>query len=143
MREKPITHNKKGILKMNETIKETIEGIDVSVETSLFEYGIAWVERDTEYHFIYKVSDSPMQFDWADISKDIDIKKEFDWADFNAVYSFTGMSESDFLEMPLTQQIFDLVSYYGYENVFGSCYGGIDLETICNTYGLDIEEAEF
>jgi len=103
-------------------IKKLI-GNDVDIETSLKEYGLAWTESKTEYHFYYgiRVDDncSHDRFDWSDVSKDIDIREEYSWADFDAVNSFVG---GGFFELSLPQQITDLISYYGSENVFGSSY---------------------
>jgi hypothetical protein len=59
----------------------------------------------------------------------LDVQTEFDWANFDDVYSFAGMDSIDWNELELPQKISDLLSYYGYENIFGSSYWeGFEIE---------------
>jgi hypothetical protein len=107
------------------------DGIDASLETSLFEYGMIWAKgiegHEKDYHFIYGVGINPFtseynSFDWADIAIDTDPRKEWDFVEWEKVLSFVGMNEDDFFNQPLPQIVYDLVSYYGHENIFGSSY---------------------
>ena len=101
---------------------ENIEGCDVDIETSLKEYGIAWIETDKDILFYYGIGfddDGYDKFDFCSFDKDTNIKDEFDFADFKAVSDFIG---SDIFTLPLIRQIEALNSYYGYENIFGSTY---------------------
>ena len=103
-------------------MKKNLTGTDADIEISLKEYGLAWTKDENEITFYYgiKRDDSEfIKFDWGSVSKDINLKQEYDWVDFKAVNSFTGQ---DTLTLPLSQQINDLISYYGYENVFGTSY---------------------
>jgi hypothetical protein len=103
-----------------------LEGPDVSIETSLKEYGIAWRAGETETRFYYGIKYSGSEythFDWADLENNIDMHIEFDWADLLEVANFVGMILKDWEKMPLTGKIQDLNSYYGVENTFGSTYG--------------------
>ncbi len=111
--------------KRNNYSMAKISGVDACIETSLFEYGIAWIESDKDILFYYGIDMNETEynlFDFCAIDKDIDVLKEYDWVEFEDIYDFTGMNEEQWLEMPLTMQIRDLLSYYGYENIFGSSY---------------------
>jgi len=101
-----------------------LEGNDVDIETSLKEYGLAWIETDTEFLFYYGIgySDDEQEynkFDFCSFEKNLDIKDEFNWVEWEGIKDYTGM---DIMDCSFPQQISDLLSYYGYENVFGSCY---------------------
>jgi hypothetical protein len=104
-----------------------LTGMDADIEISLKEHGFAWIETETEFLFYYGIKTELNEcgehdftrFDFCSIDKEIDIKEEFDWVDFEAVNDFVG---GGFFENPLEFQINDLISYYGYENVFGTSY---------------------
>lgn len=104
-----------------------LTGVDIDIEISLKEYGIAWIETETDILFYYGINTGLndcndmdyITFDFCSIDKNIDIKSEYDWADFDSVNDFVG---GGFFDQDLTMQIFDLLQYYGYENVFGSTY---------------------
>ena len=101
------------------------KGIDACLAISLFEYGLVWKEDEKQIEFIYGIgSDSSdyTRFDRCSFDLDLDVRKEFDWADFNELESFIGSTSYKFDGLPLPQKIHDLVSYYGFENVFGSSY---------------------
>ena len=109
---------------------EGYQGNDASLEISLFEYGLIWKEEENEYLFIYGVHTNGEEyslFDWGCISKDIYIKKEFDWVDWKGVLSFVGENEEDYLKHSIPLIVSDLLSYYGYENVFGSAYSPFEI----------------
>ena len=100
-------------------------GTDACLATSLFEYGLAWKEDDNQIEFIYGIGLEETEynrFDRCTFDLDLDIKEEFDWADFSEVESFTGMTSTEWDDLPLPFKINDLVKYYGFENVFGSSY---------------------
>lgn len=108
-------------------MKKEIQGVDVDIEISLKEYGIAWIESDIDILFYYGINTGEndcgymdyIAFDSCSIDKDIDIKSEYSWIDFDAVNDFVG---GNFFNNPLQYQIFDLIQYYGCDNVFGSSY---------------------
>lgn len=125
-------------MKRQEYNHKEINGVDADIETSLKEYGLAWVETDKDILFYYGIGYGPneegfeeyVKFDFCTIDKNTDIKNEYDWADFDAVSNFIG---TDIFTLPLIQQIESLNSYYGYENVFGSSYWeGLNYEEIVN-----------
>jgi len=117
-----------------------IKGTDDDIETSLKEYGLAWIETDTEYLFYYGIGYGPLKdeyddgqegytkFDFCAFDKDMNIKEEFDWVDWDGINSYIGMNFDD---MTFTQKISDLLSYYGYQEIFGSSYWeGLDYNQI-------------
>ena len=104
-----------------------IQGTDADIETSLCEYGLAWILSDDgrEFRFWFGIHNDGSyydRFDWGDFSADLDIYQEFDWADFDDVLSFVGLTKGEWDEMDLPNKISNLISYYGQENVFGECY---------------------
>ena len=112
--------------------KHGYAGIDACLATSLFEYGMAWKEENNQIEFIYGISVNDTEynkFDRCTFDTDLNVRKEFDWADFNEVESFTGTTSTEFDALPLPQKIYDLVNYYGFENIFGSTYWeGFEIE---------------
>ena len=105
---------------------DKMEGVDMDIEISLKEYGLAWIETDKDILFYYGIDRNEKttdynRFDFCSFEKDIDIKNEFDWVDFKAVASFTGVDDYKG-KIHLANIVFDLLCYYGYENVFGSSY---------------------
>jgi len=100
-------------------------GTDACLAISLFEYGLAWKEEENQIEFIYGIGMEDCdynRFDRGSFDLGLDVRKEFDWADFNEVESFIGLTSQEFDALPLPQKISDLVSYYGFENIFGSRY---------------------
>jgi len=100
-------------------------GTDADLATSLFEYGMAWKEDDKQIEFIYGTGlkeEDYNRFDRCSFALDLDVYKEFDWACFEEVHLCMGSIKEDWDALPLPQKIYDLVSYYGFENIFGSSY---------------------
>ena len=114
-------------MKRQEYDHKKLTGSDADIETSLKEYGIAWIETDTEYLFYYGIKMEENEchdmdytrFDFCSFDKDMDIKEEFNFVNWDDINSYIGM---DIMDLDLPGQISDLVSYYGYENIFGSGY---------------------
>ena len=114
-------------MKRQEYDHKKLTGNDANLKTSLKEYGIAWIETDTEYLFYYgiKMQENKchdidyVKFDFCAFDKNMDIKQEFDWVEWNDINNYIGM---DIMDLNLPWQISDLVSYYGCENIFGSSY---------------------
>ena len=105
-----------------------IEGVDADIETNLKEYGFAWIKTEKEIIFYYGVDADGIEyttFDFYTFDLDLDIASEFDWIkkdDWNRLLSFTDSTQSEFDAMPLEMKIKALYSYFGYENIFGSCH---------------------
>lgn len=107
--------------------RQGYQGIDKSLEISLFEYGLIWrPETEQEFQFIYKVAEN--KYDYAFFSnEDYDSLLEDSWFKLEDILNFVGTTKEKFNELPLPQRIFNIISYYGYETVFGSCYNGIEI----------------
>ena len=112
-------------------------GTDANLETSLFEYGLIWIKgaegHEKDFHFIYGVGvdqdGNYNKFDWADVSIDTDPEKEWDFVEWGKVGKFTGMSKEEFLKQPIPFIVYDLIAYYGVENIFGSSYYPFEIES--------------
>lgn len=101
-------------------------GLDVDLETSLFEYGLIWKKEDDRYRFVYGVgADSECNynlFDWGTMSKAdyLELIAE-DWIDIKGVCGFLD-TDLDGLKADFPYAIDGLIGYYGHENIFGSSY---------------------
>jgi len=110
--------------------QQGFQGGDACLAISLFEYGFAWrLLDDGEVLFIYGIRNNNSDYDRFDRCsiKPCDPKVEWNWADFPGVAECIGLDIDEWLDdsdkMPrFTDVVSDLISYYGYENVFGSSY---------------------
>ncbi len=102
---------------------EGFEGMDATLAICLFEYGLIWkeVEETNELLFVHKTSHG-RNFERTTFDKNLDVHKEFYWVKFEDIYSFTGMPEEEWNKLPLPFKIYDLMNYYGVENIFGTSY---------------------
>ena len=107
--------------------RENFEGIDTDLNISLNEYGLIWKEYKRaskkkrfikgEYLFIF--INSSGELDWSgNIHKSTDLLSEFNWVKWNDILKFVGSNEEEYFKNSVPSIIFDLVSYYGVENVF-------------------------
>ena len=109
-------------------------GIDASLETSLFEYGLIWHENDQDgdTKFIYGIrntGDSYNLFDYGFYNeKQFTDLIDSSWFDLNGLLSCVGENKENWLTRRLGDRISDCLSYYGFENIFGSSYGGFEIE---------------
>lgn len=95
----------------------------------MFEYGLIWhknkyCEQD-EYHFIYDTyytnNEGNKLFGSGYLSKQ-DLLSMFDsWAEKSAIESFTGQPFDAWIES-FPSCVYDMVQYYGADNVFGTDY---------------------
>ena len=116
------------IMKYYEIRKAGLESVDVNLDIGLKEYGIAWrkVPTKNEIRFYFGVDDKEnecgemdyIEFGLTSFALDLDIRKEFNWIDLDAVCSFVGLDQDEWLALPIERQICDLNSYYGHENIF-------------------------
>lgn len=97
-------------------------GMDASLRISLFEYNLAWLELPTnETLFVYSIGHHG-RFDRCKLRNDLDARKEWNWVEWPEILAYTGLTEKDFFARPLQCVVYDLMNYYGYENVFGTSY---------------------
>ena len=110
-----------------------LEGVDASVDISLGEYGFGWIKSDcgTEYQFWYgtKIDDHGdfIAFDWCSYGAKTDVKEEWCWAEWDEIFMHLGIEnleedQNEWFGLELPQKVYDLLNYYGYENMFGSTY---------------------
>lgn len=124
---------------------EDYDGCDADIKTSLYEYGLIWKSinkvkffydpenpnSSDEYTFIYGISyDNNSEYNGFDhatmsVKEFRELLKE-SWLDLPAILSYCGMNEENFInDFPYC--ISTLISYYGYENIFGGSYGGFEI----------------
>lgn len=108
-------------------IKTTIfEGTDVNLETSLMEYGLLVskeTDKDGQHACLYKHAYDGT-FDVGYLSdKEVNDFLNESWFNKESFLSYVGMTECDWINMRFVNKVSDLLSYYGYENIFGSSYG--------------------
>lgn len=109
-------------------------GIDASLETALYEYGLVWTDEECcidEYHFIFGVGNDGNEystFDHGSMSKDdfIELIHE-SWFELDSVLSFCGLSEQELIDS-FPYSIHDCIMYYGIENIFGGSYYQFEIE---------------
>lgn len=104
-------------------------GIVVSIEISLFEYGLIWNKNKNcgqdEYYFIYdtylKDKHGNKLFGSSYLSKQDLISMFDDWASKSDIESFTGEKFDTWIEtFPHCVDV--MVQYYGTDSVFGTDY---------------------
>ena len=102
-------------------------GNDVSLNISLFEYGLAWGKnehctQENEYYFIYGIRavSEYYRFDHGYLTLD-DFKDILAWGELESICSVADTSYEELLKR-FPWSVGDLMAYYGYENVFGSSY---------------------
>ena len=117
--------------------KQSWFGIDASNEISLFEYGLL-VKQDAKdsYTVIYKVSENT--FDTATITNvECNYLTKESWFDLAGFLSYVGSNADSWYSSNIAIRLFDLLTYYGYENIFGSCwYGGMSEDEARQQTGL-------
>ena len=110
------------------------EGTDASLEIALYEYGLIWKivnEDEDEYQFVYGVDNDGCdynKFDWANMTMGdwVELLNE-SWVDIEAIEDFADTSKQYLIDS-FPRMVDVLVSYYGYENVFGSSYYPFEIE---------------
>ncbi len=104
------------------------EGIDASLEISLFEYRLAFrpTKENEEYQFLYLV-DGEDFFETGFYSKgSFETLLGESWFNVPGFWSFADTDKADMLAR-FPHSMADAISYYGTENIFGSSYGGFIL----------------
>ena len=107
-------------------------GIDCSNEISLFEYGLLCnITNLDDIHCYYGTGSNDAgiydTFSCGSISA-IEVRQLLNELNKADLLSFVGMSESDWLEMYVINQISDLLNYFGYQNIFGCSYNTFEIE---------------
>ena len=102
---------------------EGFTGVDVSLEISLFEYGLCWRElAGGGYLFVYQLprvsEDGKPLYDRCEFREDEMTWENFDWANRSSVEKFVGGAAPE----KTPGFIHDLLSYYGVAEIFGESY---------------------
>ena len=104
-------------------------GIDGNLETSIFEYGLLVSnnpDKDGQYKIIYGIGhdgEEYTDFDYAYYSKsEINDLLNESWFDKPRFLSYTGCNKKQWNNLHITNKIYDLILYYGTENILGSSY---------------------
>lgn len=111
-------------------------GVDASLETSLYEYGLIWLEEEKTIHFVYATGYTRneygeiecSEFSSAYISKDINPEEEWNWVDFAKLATDYSATKEEFLSLPLTEIVFSVLSTEGYQCTFGESYYRFTIE---------------
>lgn len=127
------------------------EGIDVSHEISLFEYGLLvrkTPDKNGDHSVIYGINvDNDGNYIgfgqvWTN-EKEIDayiLGDEFpSEGDIIGFLDSIGMEKENWLKLPIEIKIYDLLNYWGHENIFGTCYNPWGIKTVLKIYGKEVE----
>lgn len=104
--------------------KKNLRGVDVNLEISLKEYGVAWqiLPRKNQIRFYVggaREDHDYIEFFAAEFSLTLDVEKEFSFINAVDVASCCGIAVDEWREQPLEYKLVDLSSYYGIEEIFG------------------------
>lgn len=111
------------------------QGLDLSLPVSLFEQGYIFKKVKNDLHIVFGLQGSYNGiynlFGKSFISCDTDVFEEYDFLDINSMLQSIDYRKEDWDRLPLHQQLCDLISYFGYEeileyyDVFGVHDGGL------------------
>lgn len=120
----------------------TFEGIDRDLETSLFEYNVIASKEEHEdgsgTHFVvYKINDDA--YGTGHISEEtingyIEGKEFMDSKDIRQFLRWSDSIKEDWLKQSFIQKLYDLISYWGYENIMGTDYYPISEKLVLEEY---------
>jgi hypothetical protein len=115
-------------------------GIDADLETSLFEYGFIALDipETRELQLIicsqhYQENFKRIITGWFSY-QDIDSSINESWFHKEHFFSFLGCNESEWLNQSYIMKIYDLFSYYGFENFGFSFYNSFSLLEFARLY---------
>ena len=119
-------------------------GTDASLDISLLEYGLlarTWESEKYTYQFIYATQWNDyaviQSFDVTVLSNN-EINEIFDdLNNDNGLLEFVGMNETEWKELDPVHKVYDLINYYGTQNIFGNSYGGYMTDAELNEYFAD------
>jgi hypothetical protein len=115
-------------MKYSDIISKDLQGVDVSKEITLKEYGFAYhvLPRKGIYRFYIGDTESLKEdetgefscTDWEalELPLTIKIEEEFEFIEVKDVASFCGLTESEWLELDAPTKLYDAISYYGAYN---------------------------
>lgn len=86
------------------------QGIDASLEISLYEYNLLWRKSDKRSNTLQVIAKVGDKFGHTEIWES-DLKDN--WIDLEGIYDFTGMDKQQWHNQSMEQRFFDIVSYHG------------------------------
>tara|TARA_A100000171_G_C2114350_1_gene136942 strand:+ start:763 stop:1143 length:381 start_codon:yes stop_codon:yes gene_type:complete len=121
--------------------KIQLDGVDVNIQISLLEYGIAWFKTANEIKFIYSTGFDEncdcSNFCLSSFDLNTNVKNEFDFVDWKSFCSFADIDESKIDKMPIEEIIHSLVMHEGTQNVFGiTCSEGLTFDELKEKYSI-------
>lgn len=116
-------------------------GIDVSNEISLFEYGLLVSKNEhcshkDEWYCVYSVRENKFGHGYIRGFDLDEMMKGNDWVNPFDILSFTGLSLDEWLAQNIINKIYDLVQYYGHENIFGTTYFELNRDWVRSSVGI-------
>ena len=119
--------------------KNSLIGVDLSLEISLYEHGFVLGKNESynianEYYILYKISEDVYDHGYINESDLDNIVKCSD--KIESFLDFVGCTDSnEWLGLNIVIKVSDMFSYWGYENIMGGTYIGLsskDAELIIN-----------
>lgn len=122
--------------------KSKLYGVDVDNEISLFEYGLLVTPYDKdgqkdEYFVVYHIGNNNFDTGYKQEYELNNLIKGTDWAnqkDINNFLEYVGQTKEEWLKLPFVKKLSDCLSYWGYENVMGTCYHSINADKAKELY---------
>lgn len=101
------------------------EGIDASKEISLYEYGLLVAHiGEGEYYCVYEISKDRFNTGYINESFLDSIAKGEEFASVVSIADFLRCNDSslmNWLQLSVPHKLYSLLSYYGYQCIFGTC----------------------
>lgn len=113
-------------------------GIDASKEISLLEYGllVRWDRSKQSFQCIYKIGKDRWGIAFM-TNREIDQVIMEDWFDLGGFQGCVGTPIGSWISGGFVTKAHDLVSYVGYENVFGMTYSAKSTKEVCKLARVD------
>lgn len=110
-------------------------GIDASIDISLFEYGLLVKPENNEFHVFYAVgSNTGMEYDtfdcgWITYQEINELANDLSDTDSRSnFFTYTGIDKDTWInDNNWVIKLYDLLSYFGYQNIFGDSYNSFEI----------------
>ena len=116
----------------------TWHGIDVSKEVSLLEYNllVRWDRSKQSFQCIHKIGMDRWGIAFM-ANREIDQIIMEEWFDLGSFQSFVGIPIGSWISGDFVSKVHNLVSFIGYENVFGMTYYPKSTKEVCKLSRVD------
>ena len=94
--------------------KEGFQGVLETLVESFYDTGLIWKEKKNSFEFLYE-SDTCKGI--ALFEKGVNLARLYKDLDWDTLFSYLGIYEEYFFEMPIPIQIYQLCDFYGIENI--------------------------